>query len=227
MESDLIYPNLSYKIVGVLFEVYNDMGHGYQEKYYQRAIAEAFKKNNINFRQQVYIPVRFKNSNIGSYFLDFLVENKIILEIKRGNNFSRKNIEQVYAYLKAFNLKFKGILRTLQGMYVEDDGTKIDVNVGWRTTDSEYLDKVRREFIPRAQEFKPDIIFHVLGHDTAQGDYGDRGLSWDFFARLVEDVKECADRVCEGRYLVGLGGGSRYEIADYITPKIIEILTKF
>ncbi len=67
----------------------------------------------------------------------------------------------------------------------------------------------------------------MLGHDIAQGDYGDRSLSWDFFAQLVEDVKECADRVCEGRYLVGLGGGSRYEIADYITPRIIEILTEF
>jgi acetoin utilization deacetylase AcuC-like enzyme len=109
---------------------------------------------------------------------------------------------------------------------VEDDGTKIDVDVGWRTTDSEYLDKVRREFMPRVQDFKPDIILHILGHDTAQGDYGDRGLTWDFFPRLVADIKECADRACEGRYIVGLGGGSRYEIADYITPKIIDILTE-
>jgi len=107
---------------------------------------------------------------------------------------------------------------------VEDDGTKIDVNVGWRTTDSEYLEKVRSEFIPRVKEFEPDVIFHILGHDTAQGDYGDRGLSWDFFPRLVADIKECADRYCEGRYVVGLGGGSRYDVADYITPRIVEIL---
>ena len=109
---------------------------------------------------------------------------------------------------------------------VEDDGTKIDVDVGWSTTDEEYLEKVRREFIPRFRAFKPDILLHILGHDTAQGDYGDRGLSWDFFARLVAEVKECSDEVCDGRYLVGLGGGSRYEIADYISPKIIEILAK-
>ncbi len=108
---------------------------------------------------------------------------------------------------------------------IEDEGTKIDVNVGFRTTDSEYLDKVRREFIPRVREFKPDMIFHILGHDTAQGDYGDRGLTWDFFPRVVEMVKECADRDCQGRYIVGLGGGSRYEVADYITPPIIDILS--
>ncbi|HLD27486.1 MAG TPA: GxxExxY protein [Patescibacteria group bacterium] len=109
MKSDLIYPNLSYKIVGVLFEVYNDLGHGYQEKYYQRAIAEAFKDNNINFKQQVYIPVRFKNTGIGSIFLDFLIEGKIILEIKRGNYFSKRNIDQIYAYLRVAKLKL-GIL---------------------------------------------------------------------------------------------------------------------
>ena len=56
------------------------------------------------------------------------------------------------------------------------------------------------------------------------GDYGDRGLSWDFFPQLVKEVKELADNVCHGRYVVGLGGGSRFDIADYITPKIVRIL---
>jgi len=45
----LIYPELSYKIVGILFDVYNELGGGYQEKYYQRAIAKRFKKVNIQF----------------------------------------------------------------------------------------------------------------------------------------------------------------------------------
>lgn len=42
---------------------------------------------------------------LGKYFIDFLVENKIVLEIKKGNRFSRRDIEQVYAYLKLTNLK--------------------------------------------------------------------------------------------------------------------------
>lgn len=107
---------------------------------------------------------------------------------------------------------------------VEGNGTKIDINVGWHTTDEEYLQKVRQHFGSRVRKFKPNLIFHILGHDCAKGDYADRGLSWDFFPQLVKEIKELADEVCQGRYVVGLGGGSRFDIAEYITPKIVEIL---
>ncbi len=107
---------------------------------------------------------------------------------------------------------------------IEDGGTKIDVDAGYRNTDDEYLDKVKQHFVPRVKEFKPDLIFHLMGHDTAQGDYGDRGLSRDFFPRLVKLVKDTAEEVCQGRYVVGIGGGSRGDIAEYITLKSVPIL---
>ncbi len=107
---------------------------------------------------------------------------------------------------------------------VEDEGTKIDVNVGWKTSDDEYLGKVRAEFIPRVREFKPFIICHNLGHDTCQGDYGDRGLSPQFFLQLVAEIKECADEVCGGRYLVLTHGGARADVAEYIFPRIVKLL---
>lgn len=109
---------------------------------------------------------------------------------------------------------------------VEDGETKIDIDVGWKTTDEEYLDKVRHHFVPRVLEFKPDLIFHLMGHDTAQGDYGDRGLSRDFFPQLVKLVKDTAEKVCQGRYVVGIGGGSRSDIAEYITLKSVPILAE-
>jgi len=101
----VIYPELSYKIVGILFEVYNSLGPGYQEKYYQKAIALALAENKIKFKVEVPITINFKGNKIGQYFLDFLIEEKIILEIKKGNYFSKKNIEQVYAYLRVTELK--------------------------------------------------------------------------------------------------------------------------
>ena len=104
IRTDLIYPELSYKIIGILFEVYNNLGPGYQEKHYERAIALSFQEKGIIFKEQVLIPIRFKNKKIGNYFLDFLIENKIVLEIKKGDRFSKKDIEQVYSYLKAKNL---------------------------------------------------------------------------------------------------------------------------
>ena len=103
--TDLIYPELSYKIIGILFEVYNDMGAGYSEKHYQKAVANAFKENNLSFKEQLPVEVKYKNEKIGLNYLDFLVEDKIVLELKRGEHFSRKSIDQAYSYLRATNFK--------------------------------------------------------------------------------------------------------------------------
>jgi GxxExxY protein len=102
---DLIYPELSYQIVGILFEVYKQIGSGYQEKYYQKIIAIEFKNCGLNYKEQVATPIIYKENKIGNYFLDFLINNKIILELKKGDKFSQKNIKQVYGYLKATGLK--------------------------------------------------------------------------------------------------------------------------
>jgi GxxExxY protein len=101
----LVYPELSYKIAGILFDVYNNLGYGYQEKYYQRSVANELKRGKIKFREQVSLPINFKESAIGRYFLDFLIEDKIIVEIKRHDIFHKRDIQQIYAYLKHFKLK--------------------------------------------------------------------------------------------------------------------------
>ena len=72
-KSDLIYPNFSYKVVGILYDVYNELGFGYQEKYYQRAVAIAFRKNKIKYKEQVKVSLKYSDSSIGYYFLDFMV----------------------------------------------------------------------------------------------------------------------------------------------------------
>lgn len=115
---ELVYPELSYKIVGILYDVFNELGAGHKEIYYQKAISTALLKSNINFKEQVYFPVAFKDTNIGKYFLDFLIDEKIILEIKANDRFSRKNINQIYSYLKASNLKL-GLLINFAGSEVK------------------------------------------------------------------------------------------------------------
>ena len=108
-DQKVIYPELSYQIVGILYNVYNDIGYGYQEKYYQRALEVAFKEKEINFKSQSLVKLKYKDNRIGFYLIDFLIEDKIVLEIKSGNRFSKRNIEQTYAYLKGTGLKL-GIL---------------------------------------------------------------------------------------------------------------------
>jgi GxxExxY protein len=102
---DLIYPNESYKIIGLLFKVHDKLGHGLREKDYQIAIREIFTENSINFKEQVRAEMPLYNKKIKFYYLDFLVENKIIIEIKAQERFYKDNIAQVYSYLKAKDLK--------------------------------------------------------------------------------------------------------------------------
>lgn len=102
---DLLYPELSYQIVGAFFDVYNELGDGLLEKIYQRAIAKVFHERGMSFQEQVPCDIQFKGETIGKQFLDFLVEDKIILELKQGDRFRRQNLEQVIAYLKATGKK--------------------------------------------------------------------------------------------------------------------------
>ncbi|MFA5318558.1 MAG: GxxExxY protein [Patescibacteria group bacterium] len=101
----IIHKELSYKIMGILFSVNSELGYGYQEKYYERAIEVYFKKKNIKYKRQMPYNISVCGEIIGKYYLDFLVEDKIILELKRENYFPRTNIEQVKGYLKATGLE--------------------------------------------------------------------------------------------------------------------------
>jgi len=102
---ELVYPELSYQIVGAAFDVYNEIGNGHHEKYYQRALAESFRNRNLTFQEQVFGPLKFNRKTIGKSFFDFLVENRVIVEIKKGERFSKSNIDQVLEYLKTSKLQ--------------------------------------------------------------------------------------------------------------------------
>jgi len=99
-EDKVIYKELSYEIVGILFGVYNELGYGYKEKYYENAIDRNFRLEKIKFKKQVPYKLIYKGEVIGRLYLDFLIEDKIVLEIKKGNYFDKRNIEQVKEYLK-------------------------------------------------------------------------------------------------------------------------------
>lgn len=101
----VVYPELSYKIVGILFDVWREIGYSHKEKYIQSAIESALQNNNIVFKRELKSDLKFKDDKIGTYFLDFLIDNKIVLEIKKRNYFSKNDIEQVYNYLKTTGLQ--------------------------------------------------------------------------------------------------------------------------
>ena len=118
MEGKIIYKELSYKIVGILFEVFNELGAGYQEKYYEKAIEKCLLDENINHIRQAPYVLKMRGEIIGKYYLDFLIDDKIVLELKKGDYFSRNNINQVKGYLQATGKKL-GILANFTSLGVK------------------------------------------------------------------------------------------------------------
>ncbi len=104
-KKDLLFPELSFIINGILIDVSKRLGGGHQEKYYQKAVGIGLGYRHLIFGEQVYVPLRYENEIVGKYFLDFLIENKIVLELKRGEFISASVIEQTKQYLSALNLK--------------------------------------------------------------------------------------------------------------------------
>lgn len=101
----IIYPELSYKLMGALFKVHNTLGSSYQEKYYQRAIATELKEQDIPFIREKEITLGYGNQGIGEYRLDFVIDNKIALEVKTVPFLKDDFIRQLLAYLVSANLK--------------------------------------------------------------------------------------------------------------------------
>lgn len=102
---NLLYPELSFIVNGILFDVHNQIGGSVPEKYIQKSIAVGLKKKGLQFKEQYHVPIYFEGVAIGKYFLDFIIEEKIILELKRGRYVPKNIFDQVNKYLDALNLK--------------------------------------------------------------------------------------------------------------------------
>ena len=82
---DIIYKELSYKIVGLAMEVHSKLGFGFLEKVYENALMILFEKNEVPAKQQTPVKVYFEGRIVGDYYADILVNDKIILELKSAD----------------------------------------------------------------------------------------------------------------------------------------------
>lgn len=104
--------------MGILFEVHNKLGTKYQEKHYQRAIEIKLKELKIPHERERRVSVKFGKENLGEFLIDFVIDNKIILEVKKVWRISQDDIKQVLRYLKATNLKL-GIIANFRHKRLE------------------------------------------------------------------------------------------------------------
>jgi GTP-binding protein LepA len=104
-KSDFLYEELSYKIRGVFFDVRKKLGLGHKEQIYHSALEIEFKKANIKFESKVNIPINYDGQKIGFYQPDFVIEDKILIELKSLPEIGRPQTEQIWSYLKGCDYK--------------------------------------------------------------------------------------------------------------------------
>lgn len=104
-KSNLIYPELSFKIIGLAMEVHRVLGYGFLEKVYENALMVLCERDQIPARQQATINVHFLGHVVGEFVADILIEDKIILELKSCESLSNAHRAQALNYLKATGLK--------------------------------------------------------------------------------------------------------------------------
>lgn len=105
MKSNIIYSDLSYKINGILFKIHNELGKYCNEKQYCDLIEEYLKESKLNYEREKILPISFKGESKGRNKVDFLIEDKIILEIKAKRVTSKEDYYQARRYLSALNKK--------------------------------------------------------------------------------------------------------------------------
>lgn len=115
----MLYKDLAYKIVGCFYNVYNELGPGYKESIYHKALTIEFKNNTINFEGEKQVSINYQDRKVGVYIPDFIIDDKIIIELKAVDFMPKLYEEQLYTYLKGTEYKL--------GYLVNFGGAKIDI----------------------------------------------------------------------------------------------------
>lgn len=116
--TDLVFPELSYKIMGAIFKVHNELGPGFLESVYEKALIEELTCEGLKVESEKSINLMYKAKKIGTHRLDLVVDDKIVIEIKAVERFSIHHRAQVTSYLKASGYKL-GILVNFSKSKVE------------------------------------------------------------------------------------------------------------
>ena len=107
MKQDLKHSDLTHAIIGCAFEVHKFLGNGFQEVIYQRALAYEFWKADINFAREIEQEIFYKDLTkpIGIRRADFVVEGKILVELKAVSRLEDVHLAQALNYLRIYNLE--------------------------------------------------------------------------------------------------------------------------
>lgn len=103
--SELKYKELTQKIIGAAMRVHAALGNGFQEVIYQRALALELEESGVSFEREFTMPVYYKGRQVGERRVNFLVEDKISVELKAIIQLEPVHLAQARNYLEAYHLE--------------------------------------------------------------------------------------------------------------------------
>ena len=97
----MMHEEITKKIIAAFYKVYNVLGYGFLEKVYENAMIVELRKSGLNAVYQQNIKVFYESEEVGDYFADLLIEDKIIVERKAAKAICEEHEAQLTNYLKA------------------------------------------------------------------------------------------------------------------------------
>ena len=105
MRDPLLHEQLTFSVIGGFFEVHKYLGFGLLEHHYMKALEIELRARGHLVGREVYVPVFYKDHDLGKVRLDMLVDEKLVVEGKAGFDLHKSAKAQVYSYLKATKLE--------------------------------------------------------------------------------------------------------------------------
>ncbi len=96
---------LTEDILGACFEVSNELGHGFLESVYEKSLIIALQDKGLRAENQVPLQVQFRHVEVGGFYADVIVEEKVLLELKAVKTLATEHIAQTINYLKATGIE--------------------------------------------------------------------------------------------------------------------------
>ena len=105
MSTDYLLQDLTRQVIGVFYIVYSELGYGFLEKVYHNAMLIELGKRGFRCESQKKISVYYSLSQVGEYYADILVNDKIILELKAAEVLAPDHEQQLINYLRATKIE--------------------------------------------------------------------------------------------------------------------------
>ncbi len=105
MNKEYAYADITSKIIGGAMRVHTALGNGFQEVIYQRCLAIEMHDTGLQFAREIEMPLYYKEQEVGTRRVDFLVENTVLLELKAVPEITSSHHAQILNYLIAYKLK--------------------------------------------------------------------------------------------------------------------------